>query len=186
MMQNYNKFLIYANNFLFFFNKLFIFIVRLIMDLRKYISERIDNEVKKSLYETIKPIVFNHLMEAKKNKKKINVDKLIDKLMDNKEFKDKAIKYIENEYGFKGWTNGLKGKKYSRIDNLSDGAKRRNITNRLNDKKINYAPIAYELWPDMSKDAARSWFSKKVNGKNESFTDDEVSQIYSLLNNKIN
>ena len=78
----------------------------------------------------------------------------------------------------------MNSKTYSSIDNQADGSKRRTVTQRLKDKKIDYAPIAYELWPDMTEDAARSWFSKKVDGRDgESFTDQEISKIYNLLNN---
>jgi hypothetical protein len=103
--------------------------------------------------------------------------------MKNDKFKKGVIDYLKDEGEFDGWADSLKGKKYNSLDNMSDGSKRRTVTQRLKDKKIDYAPIAYDLWPDMSQDAARSWFSKKVNGKNEKFTDEEISEIYNLLNN---
>ena len=69
---------------------------------------------------------------------------------------------------------------------MSDGSKRRIVTQRLEDEKMDWAPMAYRLWPDMTEDAARSWFSKKVAGRGgESFTDDEISQLFNMLNNKI-
>ena len=126
------------------------------------------------------------IAEAVMEKKggKIKIGALVQKLMDNPEFKQKAIDYLNNEADFNGWSDKLNGKTYSSLDNQSDGSKRRTVTQRLKDKKIDYAPIAYELWPDMTEDAARSWFSKKVDGRDgESFSDQEISKIYHLLNN---
>jgi hypothetical protein len=105
--------------------------------------------------------------------------------MSNDKFKKKAMKYLTDEDAYDGWSNNLNGKKYTSLSNLSDGSKRREVTQRLKDDKIKYAPMAYELWPEMSEDAARSWFSKKVDGKNESFSDEEIETLYSLLNNKL-
>jgi hypothetical protein len=85
---------------------------------------------------------------------------------------------------YDGWTN--KEKTYTSLDNMSDGSKRRIVTQRLEDEKIDWAPMAYKLWPNMTEDAARSWFSKKVAGKGgEQFTDEEISTLFNLLNNKI-
>ena len=119
------------------------------------------------------------------NEKKVSVDKLVDKLMKNDTFKKKAREYLKDTDAYNSWTSNLDGKKYSKLDNQSQGSKRRTVTQRLKDEKINYAPLAYKLWPEMSEDAARSWFSKKVSGKNESFSDDEISKLYNLLNNII-
>lgn len=140
--------------------------------------------------ECLKPIVSSVLKESiaeekAKGNKKIKIKDLAAKLMKDERFRKAAMKFMTDEDAYNGWTDALDGKTYDRLDNMSNGAKRRIVTQRLKDKKIDYAPIAYELWPDMSEDAARSWFSKKVSGKNESFTDEEVSQIYTLLNNTL-
>lgn len=161
------------------------------MTLHNYINERIEKARLNSLYETTREIVAEALLEDEKSKEngkskkkgKYNTDDLVKKLMSNDEFKKKAIQYLTDEDAFDGWSDALDGKTYDTLDNLSDGSKRRSVTQRLKDKKIDYAPLAYELWPGMSKDAARSWFSKKVDGKNESFNDEEISQLYSLLTN---
>lgn len=156
------------------------------MDAKTYISNIVNETIQQikedNFRDSIKPMVAEAVMEDGKSGK-IKVGALVKKLMSNPEFKQKAADYLKNDNDFDGWANSLNGKKYSSLDNQSDGSKRRTVTQRLKDRKIDYAPIAYELWPSMSQDAARSWFSKKVDGKNESFTDEEISKIYNLLNN---
>lgn len=156
------------------------------MNAKTYISNIVNetiNQIKEDKFrESIRPLIAEAVMENKGGK--IKVGALVQKLMDNPEFKQKAIDYLNNDKDFNGWSEKLNGKKYSSIDNQADGSKRRTVTQRLKDKKIDYAPIAYELWPDMTEDAARSWFSKKVDGRDgESFSDQEISKIYNLLNN---
>ena len=156
------------------------------MDAKTYISNIVNetiNQIKEDRFrESIRPMIAEAVMENQGSK--IKVGALVQKLMDNPEFKQKAIDYLNNDDDFNGWSEKLKGKTYSSLDNQADGSKRRTVTQRLKDKKIDYAPIAYELWPDMTEDAARSWFSKKVEGRGgESFSDQEISKIYSLLNN---
>lgn len=166
------------------------------MDIKTYISNIVNESVtqirEEKFKESIRPMIAEALMSEKKarfthpdkNGGKIKVSTLVKKLMSNPEFKKKAAEYLQNDDDFNGWANNLGGKKYSALANQSDGSKRRTVTQRLKDKKIDYAPIAYKLWPSMSEDAARSWFSKKVAGRNgESFTDEEISVIYNLLNN---
>lgn len=153
------------------------------MELRKYIQERIEKAKREQLAESIRPIIAEALMNESKKGGKTNVDDLVKKLMSNEKFKKKAIQYLTDEDAMDSWSDSLNGKTYNALDNQSDGSKRRTVTQRLKDKKIDYAPLAYELWPDMSEDAARSWFSKKVDGRNESFNDEEISKLYNLLNN---
>ena len=156
------------------------------MDAKTYITNIVNESIQQikedKLRESIRPMIAEAVMEDAKSGK-IKVGELVKKLMSNPEFKQKATDYLKKDNNFDGWANNLNGKKYSSLDNMSDGAKRRTVTQRLKDKKIDFAPIAYKLWPNMTEDAARSWFSKKVSGKNESFTDEEISQIYNLLNN---
>ena len=140
----------------------------------------IERIIKESIEE-----VKQEKQEEKKNKKLKVTDDLVKQLMSNDKFKKKAMKYLTDEDAYDGWSNSLKDEKYTSLSNLSDGSKRREVTQRLKDDKIKYAPMAYELWPEMSEDAARSWFSKKVDGKNESFSDEEIETLYSLLNNKL-
>lgn len=158
------------------------------MNVKSYITRIVNESIEEiredRLRNAIRPMVAEAVMEEKG--KKIKVSALVKKLMSNPEFKKIAKDYLNNEDDFNGWSEKLNGKKYSSLDNMSNGAKRRTVTQRLKDKKIDYAPIAYKLWPDMSEDAARSWFSKKVEGKSgESFTDEEISSIYNMLNNVI-
>ena len=42
--------------------------------------------------------------------------------------------------------------------------KRNAVMKALKDPKYNHAQLAYTLWPDMDKDAARSLFSKMATG----------------------
>ncbi len=157
---------------------------------------------KQRLFENIRPYVAKALYESlwekkqaeqeenseknnKKDKSSVKIDDLVKKLMKNKEFKKKAMQYLNDEDAYDGWTEELGDQKYTSLSNLSDGSKRRIVTQRLKDKKIDWAPLAYELWPNMTEDAARSWFSKKVAGKKAEFTDEEVSALYRLLNNTV-
>lgn len=55
----------------------------------------------------------------------------------------------------------------------------------LKDDQVNNAALARILFPDLSDDAARSLFSKKVRGhdnkgKSYSFSDDEIAHLYNL------
>lgn len=148
------------------------------------------------LKESIKPFIMEAIQESfmaekgNPGKGKIKISTLVKKLMKNHEFKKRAWEYLNKNQDYNGWNDQLEqlgDKKYTALDNMSDAAKRRQVTQRLkDDAKIDYAPIAYKLWPDMSQDAARSWFSKKVDGKKVSFTDEEVAQIYTMLNNTVN
>ena len=158
------------------------------MNAKTYISNIVNETIQQikeeNFRKSIRPIIAEAVMEQKGGK--IKVGDLVDKLMKNPEFKKKAADYLKNDDEFDGWAKNLNGKTYSSLDNQSDGSKRRTVTQRLKDKKIDYAPMAYELWPDMTEDAARSWFSKKVDGRGgESFSDEEISKLYNLLNNVI-
>lgn len=154
------------------------------MNTSTYIANIINASVRQIKQDKLRESIRTHIAEALiKEGKKVKVGELVDKLMQNDKFKKTAIEYLRDEGEFDGWADSLNGKKYSTLDNQSDASKRRTVTQRLKDKKIDYAPIAYKLWPNMSQDAARSWFSKKVDGKNESFTDKEIATIYNLLNN---
>lgn len=168
------------------------------MDTKTYIKslvkECVEAKKEETLKESIKPIVTEMLkesfMEANDGEStgsgKINVKALVKKLMKNPKFKSAAKSYLSKHDDYDGQSNKSNHETYSSLDNMSDGAKRRIVAQRLSDKKMNWAPMAYRLWPDMSEDAARSWFSKKVAGKGgERFTDEEVSTLFSLLNNKI-
>ena len=153
--------------------------------IKKIVNESAEEVMKAQLFEAVRPIVAESVMEASKNGGKIKVDDLVDKLMKNKEFKKKALKYLTDHDAMQSLSDNLDGKTYNRMDNVSKGSMRRDVTERLKDEKLNWAPIAYKLWPGMTEDAARSWFSKKVHGKGgESFSDEEISIIYHELNNK--
>lgn len=155
------------------------------MDAKSYISNIINESIERLKEDKLRETVRTYVAEAViKEGRKVKVGPLVDKLMQNDKFKETVISYLKDEGEFNGWSDSLNGKTYSSLDNQSDGSKRRTVTQRLKDRKIDYAPMAYELWPDMSQDAARSWFSKKVDGKDgESFSEDEIKKLYVMLNN---
>lgn len=169
------------------------------MDTKTYINKLVRECViereREILREAIRPIVAQTLYEFKVGdgldgkKGKISAPALVKKLMKNPSFRKAAKTYLSKSEDmdakdYDGWTN--KEKTYTSLDNMSDGSKRRIVTQRLEDEKIDWAPMAYKLWPNMTEDAARSWFSKKVAGKGgEQFTDEEISTLFNLLNNKI-
>lgn len=72
-------------------------------------------------------------------------------------------------------------------DNQSDiGSKRNFIMSVLkhNDNdKYDHAHLAYQLWPNMSKDAARSYFSKCVRGERD-FSDNDITRLFNMLRSK--
>ena len=166
-------------------------------------NKKSDKQKLKLLHESIKPIVaktlYKTIIQEKKSKKNIdkNFDEILDGIMKDKEkseqfmnalfnndsFAKKARVFLTDDDAYDGWSENLDGKTYDKLDNLSDGSKRRAVTTKLKDEKVDCAPIAYKVWPNMSPAAARSWFSKKVDGKNAEFTDEEVAQIYNILNN---
>lgn len=68
--------------------------------------------------------------------------------------------------------------------------KRTAVVKALNNDMYNHAEIAYKLYPNMDKDTARSYFSKKFrqepddNGQIRQFNDEEVNTIYNLIRKK--
>lgn len=54
------------------------------------------------------------------------------------------------------------------------------LTGKTGDNLL-YSQLSYTLWPDMSEDAARSYFSKKANGDRE-WTEDEILKLYQIMN----
>ena len=66
------------------------------------------------------------------------------------------------------------------------GGKKTYVSNMLkkNDNdKFDHAHLAYQLWPNMNKDAARSYFSKCVRGE-RNFSDEEVTNLFNMLRSK--
>lgn len=179
------------------------------MEIRSYLSnivrECIHDIESEMLHESIRSIVVDLLEESitekkggkkgesnkkggKKNERKKNsknsIESKVKKLMKNPDFKKAAIQYLTDDDAIDSFVDKLDGKKYSKLDNLPDATKRRMVNSKLSDEKINMAPLAYELYPSMTDAAARSYFYKKVDGVEE-FTDEEVAELYTLLNNKL-
>lgn len=65
--------------------------------------------------------------------------------------------------------------------------KRNAIMKALNNDMYNHAELAYTLYPNMDKDAARSYFSKKFrqepddDGQIRHFSEDEINKIYNMI-----
>lgn len=65
--------------------------------------------------------------------------------------------------------------------------KRNAVMKALKDPKYNHAQLAYTLWPDMDKDAARSLFSKMATGTPDNdgvvrhFNDEDVNTLYQAI-----
>ena len=65
--------------------------------------------------------------------------------------------------------------------------KRNAVMKALKDPKYNHAQLAYALWPDMDKNAARSLFAKMANGTPDNdgvirhFNDEDVNKLYQLI-----
>lgn len=69
--------------------------------------------------------------------------------------------------------NGRQGQRQYVMKTLSDN----------NNDKYDHAHLAYELWPDMDRDTARSYFSKCVRGE-RNFTNDDIASLFSLIRSK--
>lgn len=78
-------------------------------------------------------------------------------------------------------------KKKKKNSSIEMGKAKNTVKRSLKDKKFKNSVIAYELWPDMDKDTARSLFSKKVSGKPDNdgnirnFTDEEIVKLTSII-----
>lgn len=74
-------------------------------------------------------------------------------------------------------------------DNSLDN-KRETIMKWLDSEQELHSVLAYKLWPDKDKDQARSDFSKKWRGKDNTgkpydFDDEEINRLYNLRNDFI-
>ena len=68
----------------------------------------------------------------------------------------------------------------------NERGKRSYVTSTLknNDSdKYDHANLAYELWPNMDPDSARSYFSKCVRGE-RSFSNKDITKLFELLRSK--
>lgn len=69
----------------------------------------------------------------------------------------------------------------SKIDNKRSFV---NAVLKKNDNdKFDHAHLAYQLWPNMNKDTARSYFSKCVRGE-RNFDSKEITTLYNMLRSK--
>lgn len=72
-------------------------------------------------------------------------------------------------------------------DDQSTEMKRNAVMKALKDPKYNHAQLAYTLWPDMDKDAARSLFSKMATGTPDNdgvvrhFNDEDINTLYQAI-----
>ena len=96
------------------------------------------------------------------------------------EAKKKSDKWKEHE-----GSNHEKGGEDSSLEN-----KRDMIMKWLDSEQELHSVLAYELWPDKDKDQARSDFSKKWRGEDNTgkpyeFDDEEINRLYNLRNDFI-
>ena len=79
------------------------------------------------------------------------------------------------------------GKIYEEKEETSDITNKKTYVNSVlkkNDNdKYDHAHLAYQLWPDMDKDSARSLFSKCVRGK-RNFSDKDITSLYNFIRTK--
>jgi len=72
-------------------------------------------------------------------------------------------------------------------DDQNTEMKRNAVMKALKDPKYNHAQLAYTLWPDMDKDAARSLFSKMATGTPDNdgvvrhFNDEDINTLYQAI-----
>lgn len=65
---------------------------------------------------------------------------------------------------------------------------REEVMQWLSNDHVKNSEIAYDLWPDMDEDEARSLFSKKAlgtdsNGNQYSFEDNEIVTLFNMMTN---
>ena len=87
-----------------------------------------------------------------------------------------------HERGDKGEDGILKTKKSS--DNRDMSGKKDLVYKWLDSAQELHSVLAYELYPDMTKDAARSLFSKKYNGESQGkdyeFNELEINKLFNM------
>ncbi len=95
--------------------------------------------------------------------------------------------YYENmfpEGGKKNKSHEGHRKSDSEKNTEEDSAKRDSVLKWLDSAQELHSVLAYELWPDMDKDDARSLFSKKYNGESQGkhyeFDPEEINTLYNL------
>lgn len=72
----------------------------------------------------------------------------------------------------------------------STDQKKNAVMSMLKNDLFSHATLAYQLFPDMDKDTARSYFSKlyrqekEPDGTIRSFSDDQINKLYQLLRQK--
>lgn len=76
-------------------------------------------------------------------------------------------------------------------DDSKEDGKESTVMKWLNSAQNLHSVLAYRLWPDVDKDAARSLFSKKYRGedsegKRYQFSGEEINSLYNMCNSYIN
>lgn len=90
--------------------------------------------------------------------------------------------YFENFFGEKKEGNDDKP---SAEDKQNYENKKDAVLRWLDTAQELHSVLAYELWPDMDEDSARSEFSKKYRGHDDDdkpyhFTDEEINDLYDM------
>lgn len=73
----------------------------------------------------------------------------------------------------------------NRRDNKENSSKKDSVLKWLDTAQELHSVLAYELWPDMDEDTARSLFSKKYRGHDDDgnsyhFDDEEINDLYNM------
>jgi len=116
-------------------------------------------------------------------------------LLENKIYSLIKESFLENGFLENGYFEGKREKRDN--DNEPDGnnnesikSKRDTIMKWLDSEQELHSVLAYKLWPDKDEDQARSDFSKKWRGEDNthkpySFDDEEINRLYNLRNDFI-
>ena len=112
-------------------------------------------------------------------------------LLENKIYHLIKESFFENNF----LENGFFEKKHKKEkdddkEGSSSEGKREIVMKWLNTEQQLHSVLAYKLWPDTDKDQARSDFSKKWRGEDNthkpySFDDEEINILYNLRNDFI-
>ncbi len=116
-------------------------------------------------------------------RKSNNLDKLISESIHKYTLRKQVRAIVSEEV--KRYINSRINEKENKKGNGKVSAKMREtikswLTGKTGDNLL-YSQLSYTLWPDMSEDAARSYFSKKANGERE-WTEDEILKLYQIMN----
>lgn len=111
-------------------------------------------------------------------------------LLENKIYNLVKESFMENDFFENGFFERKKEGSEEGGEDSSLENKRDMIMKWLDSEQELHSVLAYELWPDKDKDQARSDFSKKWRGHDNTdkpyeFDDEEINRLYNLRNDFI-